>query len=179
MGNKDEQRLLTHLQAGSEQALTTLYERLSPHVYALLLRLLGSQADANEILQDTFVTLHEKAHLYDPARGSVRAFTYTMARNLALTRLKARQSHLDKIARLADEQEGQAPPPPEDALLTKIFVQDALEHLSRENRELLEYAFVLGMSHQQLSTHFGLPLGTVKSKLRRSLLHLREVMEPK
>lgn len=172
-----EAALLAELQAGSEPALTELYRRLSPHVYALLLRLLGSQADADEILQDTFVTLCAKSHLYDARRGSVRAFVYTLARNLALSQLRVRRSQRDKAELKALAEESTASEPFEDGVLRKILVREALEHLPQPDRELLEHAFILGMSHSQLCEHFGLPLGTVKAKLRRSLTKLRSVME--
>lgn len=174
-----EAELLNDLRAGSEGALTELYERLSPHVYALLLRLLGSKADADEVLQDAFVTLCAKAELYDPERGSVRAFVYTLARNLALSKLRVRRSHRDKVELKAREEKLLIPEPFEDGILRKILVYDALEHLSQEDRELLDHAFILGMSHSQLCQQFGLPLGTVKAKLRRSLAKLRTLLEEK
>lgn len=174
---KGEADLLAELRTGSDAALTELYERLSPHIYALLLRLLESRADADEVLQDTFVTLMDKAHLYDPGRGSVRAFVYTLARNLALSKLRVRRSHQDKVALKAWEEASVLPESFEDGMVRKILLHDALEQLSQADRDLLEHAFILGMSHSQLVEHFGLPLGTVKAKLRRSLAKLRTLLE--
>ena len=83
--------LLRRLALGEEAALEELYRDLAPQVFALLLRMLGSREEAEEILQDTFLRVYREASRYDPARGEAKAFVYAIARNLALSRLRRRK----------------------------------------------------------------------------------------
>ncbi len=81
---------------GDERALEELYRRYGGAVYALLLRMLGSREEAEEVLQDTFVQIHREASRYVIERGTVTAFTFTIARNLAISRLRSRKARPQK-----------------------------------------------------------------------------------
>lgn len=172
-----EAELVARLKGGDEEALNALYDDLSPKVYALALQLLGSREEAEEVLQDTFVSLYHEAWRYDPQRGSVRAFIYTMARNLARSRLRARKSRPRTHESWDVHDAHQSFAAPEADQVTRIAVSEALAQLEPDDRHLLECAFFQGCSHQQLIELTGLPLGTVKSRLRRSLLKLRDYLE--
>jgi RNA polymerase sigma-70 factor (ECF subfamily) len=171
-----ETQLLDDLKDGDEQALARLYEHFSARVFALALELLQSREEAEEVLQDTFVKLYRKADGYRADLGSPRAFIYTIARNEALNRLRARRARPKKV----DGWDVHDPSATFTAAtadpLQSIMVERALKELGDEDRQLVRQAFFRGYSHGELAERTGLPLGTVKSRLRRSLLQLREYL---
>ena len=147
-------------------------------VYALVLRMTGSREEAEEILQDTFLKLHRNADRFRPALGSPRAFIFTIARNQALSYLRARRSRPSKAAWIdLHESNDQRFSLPAIDVSDRILVESLLGTLDQEEKKLLTEAFYGGYSHSELSHRSGLSLGTVKSKLRRALAKLRNRLE--
>ena len=168
---------MTRLAKGQEAALEELYRRYSGPVYALLLRMLSSREEAEEILQDSFVQLYREASRYAPERGGVTAFLFTIARNLALSRLRLRKARPQKV----EDQDIHNPEQElglwsEDDPTTRVVIQNALGKLESGDRLLLEEAFYWGFSHVELAERHQMPLGTVKTRVRRGLLKLRELL---
>jgi RNA polymerase sigma-70 factor, ECF subfamily len=168
----DETALVIRLSRGDETALQNLYERLSRQVFSLALQMLNNHQDAEEVLQDTFVKLatHNSFH---PSYGSARAYIYTIARNECLMRLRAKGSRpqlseLDSYERVLEAQSKD-----QDTALT---LKDALSKLESLDAKLLTGSFYWGYTHDELSQQTGLPLGTVKSRVRRALLKLRDLL---
>lgn len=172
-------RLIVQLQQGREDALKALYDAFSGVTYRVCLRMLGSPEDAEEALQDTFLRLEARAERYDPARGTVQTFVLTIAHHLCLERLRARRSRPQPQAGTFDDPAFDLPAPPSGRdPLDRALVEAALRALPETDRLLLEGMFFDGYTHAELTARTGLPLGTVKSRLRRALLKLRERMHP-
>lgn len=171
----EETILMARLHFGDADALAELYSRLGPHVYALSHALLHSREEAEEVLQDTFARLGGGRHGYRPVLGSPRAFIYTMARNASLSRLRARG------ARPATLDPDLVPPEslaaPAADLETRLTVQSALRHLPDRDQDLLLDAFFGGLSHPEIAVRRQLPLGTVKTRLRRAMQAMRRRLE--
>ncbi len=169
--------LARSLASGDESALRHLYERHGGLVLALASRMLGSREEAEEVLHDTFYKLWLNADRFDPERAAVRTYLYALARNLCLSRLRARRSR--PVRADLDEQSAaykvalSSDPDPVPALLASR----ALGSLDDEERLLVEEAFYGGWSHGELAERHGLPLGTVKSRIRRALTRMRNVLE--
>ncbi len=169
-----EAALVIRLGRGDESALDELYTRLGGGVFALAFELLRSREETEEVVQDTFLTLCRKAHLYNTPERSPRAFVFTVARNKALSRLRRRKARPTKASGW-DVHEPSVPfVAPQSEQTTRLYAQDLLATLSGEERELVEGAFYKGYTHAELAELTGLPLGTLKSKLRRALLKLRD-----
>ena len=172
-----EAALLERLHKGDEKALAELYERLSGNVYALALQLLRNREEAEEVLQDTFLKLYRSPHGFERERGSARAFVYTVARNACLSRLRAKRARplQAEAVDVHDPDAGFA------ALLadpgTRLELRQALERLEPHDRPLLGETFFSGYSHGEVAARLDLPLGTVKSRVRRALLSLRQFLE--
>ena len=172
-----ETELMLRLQSGDDAALAGLYEVLGSHVYALALQMLRNREDAEEVLQDSFVKLHHSAARFDPEMGSVRAYLYTIARNEARMRLRAKRSRPKKSASYdLHEPNSSFRAPSKDDHDLRISLDGALEHLNAEDAHLLKASFFQGYTHAELSEQTGLPLGTVKSRVRRALLKLRDML---
>lgn len=173
--------LLGQIVLRDEDALAALYDRHSRLVYSVALRVLRAAPDAEEILQETFVRVWSRAATYESRLGTPAAWLARIARNCAIDRVRAK-----RVRRLVD-----APAPEPDSvtlpepvttetpdsvfadLRTADVVRGALGHLPTNQRTLIEAAFFDGYTHQELSDRFGVPLGTVKARIRTGLLTLR------
>lgn len=172
-----EARLMQRVKHGDEAALRDLYEALARNVYALALRMTDSKEDAEEVLQDTFVTAYRTADRFDPRRGSVRAWLYTIARNGCRMRLRAQASRPRADGAVAPDRLGSSHGPRgPDGAIDRLTVEQAFATLSDDEARLLEASFFSGLSHAEIAERDGVPLGTVKSRIRRAMLKAREAL---
>jgi len=165
---------MLRLRERDEDALTQLYGLLSGHVHALALRMLDSREEAEEVVQDTFVRIFERAHQYRPELGSPRAYVYTVARHEALSRLRSRGAR--PLRTQGDDTELVVPVETPD-LTERIVAHAALARVSDRDRELLHATFFEGYTHSEVAHFTGLPVGTVKTRIRRALLSMRRRLE--
>jgi RNA polymerase sigma-70 factor, ECF subfamily len=168
-----EARLLSAVARGDEDAFLELYDGLAPALLAFALRQLSVKEDAEEVVQDTFVRLVRTADRFDPRLGSVKSLAYTIARNLIRSRWRAEGARPKSTAYDLGSDPlapGHDPRSEQDA---RVMANTALATLDPLDRALVEAAFLSGHSHGELAADFGMPLGTVKSRLRRALLRLR------
>ncbi len=169
-----ESELIIRLQLGDEAAFAELYELLANNVYALALQMLKNREDAEEVLQDCFIKLHQNANRFKPEFGSARAYIYTIARNEARMRLRAKQSRPKSNNDFDIHDPASTFEAKSTDHDTRIFLEKALGDLNQTDKHLLEASFFQGYTHHDLSEQTGLPLGTIKSRLRRALLKLKE-----
>jgi RNA polymerase sigma-70 factor (ECF subfamily) len=174
--------LLRRIATRDHAALAELYDRHSQLAYSLIMRILRSQSDAEDVLQETFVRVWLRADTYDPLRGSPAAWLLRIARNRAIDRLRARRAQ-PTVAVPPGAPSAMEPitsDTPETALeshTTAGMVRTALAALTPAQRELIEAAFFEGYTHTALATRFGVPLGTVKTRIRTGLAALRDRLE--
>lgn len=163
-----------------QDALAALYDGLVGQVYGLALRITRRATLAEEVVQDTFWQIWRQAPRFDPVRGSALAWIMTIARSRALDavrRVDSREYELDPemAERLADTE---SPPDLLSAVQRGNRLHSALATLDPVPRQLLSLAFFRGFSHDQIAECTGLPLGTVKSHIRRALVNLRNLLAP-
>lgn len=177
--SESDRDLVRQLRAGDTQALATLYDRYATMVYTLALKMLQNAPEAEDLTQEVFVNFWQQQK-YDPDRGSVGSYLATYTRSRALDRLRVgggRSNILKKVQRLT----GAAPQPPtplEHAAQSERQqrLRDALRQLLPAEREVLEIAYFEGLSQSQIAARLGIPLGTVKTRSRQGLLHLRDFL---
>jgi RNA polymerase sigma-70 factor (ECF subfamily) len=170
-------------------ALSQLYDRYSGIILALLLRIVGNRAEAEDLLQEVFLQAWRRAPEYDPQRGSFSAWVLTIARNRALDVVRSprhRNSMSERLegapgATSASEELKQADneTPEESALLKEraLAVQRALAELTAVQREAMELAYFGGLSHSEIASQTGEPLGTVKSRINQAAARLRGALQ--
>lgn len=161
-----------------QAALATLYDALVEQVYGLALRILKQPASAEEAVQDTFWQVWRQAPRFDPERGTVKAWVLTIARSRALDLLRQIDSDLTDLEPEAwaaiEGPGGQAPIDVLAATQQGHRVHAALAALDPIPRQLVSLAFLRGLSHEEIAQCSGLPLGTVKSHIRRALLGMQQ-----
>jgi len=177
----EDAALVRAVAAGDERAFASLYDRYSSILFGLLLRILHSRAEAEDVLQEVFLQIWQQARSFDDSRG--RAFTWlvTLARSRAIDRLRAVDSRERAARRSAED----APPVGEgeefadDAAERSEraeVVRGALAELPEEQRQVLLLAYLDGMSQSEIAAAKGQPLGTVKTRTRAGLKKLSEVL---
>jgi RNA polymerase sigma-70 factor, ECF subfamily len=166
---------LMHLvQAGDDDAFAGLYDELSGVVFGTVKRVLRDPAMSEEVTQEVFVELWRTAARFDPERASVSTWAITIARRRAVDRVRREQSQRDRIERSATQRPSQNDAP-DDVVVASIEaerVTRALAELPDEQRVVIEMAFLHGDSHGDIAEHLGVPLGTVKGRVRLGLKKL-------
>ncbi|WP_310467313.1 sigma-70 family RNA polymerase sigma factor [Sphingomonas sp.] len=170
--------LLDRVAAGDRAALSDLYRRTSAKLYGICARLLGSNADAEDVLQDVYVTVWRKADRFDAAKASPITWLAVIARNKAIDRLRARRlptAQLDAAGDIADDSASAFELV--DQAREQRRVAECLEQLDDKPRAMIRAAFLDGATYPELATREAVPLGTMKSWIRRGLLSLRKCLE--
>lgn len=176
---EEHRTLAAALTRGDKAALARLYDLLAKPLYSLALRVTNDSAEAQDVVQDVFLQLWNRAADFDPARGTYFSWAATLTRNRALDRVRTRQRRSEIVNASApdilptdnnDLDSG-------DALWLRekaASVRAALGSLPPEQKSAIELAFFRGLTQQQIAEQLGEPLGTVKARIRRGLLRLRE-----
>ncbi len=177
-------QLVRRMADGDRAALSELYDRLSRPLYSTALHIVGVPSDAEDIVHDVFLVLWEKAAAFDSDRGSAFSWAVTLTRNRAIDLVRSRR-------RRAELLEGQPPSDlafAEDAAPTAAreqadanddaqMVRAALARLPSDQKQAVELAFFGGLTQDQIAARIQAPLGTVKARIRRGLLKLRDRLE--
>jgi RNA polymerase sigma factor (sigma-70 family) len=165
---------LARCAAGDRAALRVVYDVEAARMVGVARRMLRRQDLAEEAVQDTFVRIWRSARSYDPQKGAARSWLYAILRNCALSILR------NEGRFTADEDPAEEPAPMSESALARLpetsALRRCLERLDPKRRAVVVLAYVHGLSHAELAGKLGVPLGTVKSWVRRSLISLQECM---
>ena len=206
-GSGSDATLVRAVAAGSHEALAALYDRHGDAVFASASRLTSDRGMAEEVVQETFLALWDRAETFDPSVGSLAAWLHTIARNRTVDRLRAagRRPNLVPLSSAASSGSsglggseepdadtlervlangmlvaGAVPPPsPERELALRELraaLQGALAGMPEPERVVIVMAYAEDLSQSEIADRLGWPLGTVKTRTRRALRHLREVL---
>ncbi len=176
---KEEQQLVEGLLAGNEEAVRSLYSRYARPIFTLGLRLLGSAEAAEELTQDVFLAAWRKAARFDPNRGRLSTWLMTIAHNLAVDRLRRETGVTRPTLVLTEEVPEVATEGEEEPLIERDTALRALESLSDAERRLLARAYFGGLTAREIAEADGIPLGTVKTRLRTALIKVRRANQDK
>jgi len=183
---KDDQQyeidLIKRIANGDQSAFAVLYDRLSPILYSVALRMMNDASEAEDVLQDGFVYIWQRAGTFDPHRGGPISWTIMIVRNKAIDRLRVRlrgerlQELVSVSSELAADRDDQSALEP-FLRERRVQVKSALATLPDEQREALHLAFFSGLTHQQIAEKIAAPLGTIKARIRRGLLQHRQLLQ--
>ena len=171
-----DQELAERFRAGDEHALRTAYDRYGGAVFHLASRLLANRTDAEDVTQTTFVAAWQGRGTFDPERGGMLGWLLGIARRKAVDRLRVaeRDGRAVEVVRALPLPAAEESP---ERILDRLVIADELANLPADQRRTLELAFYDDLTHPQISAVTGLPLGTVKSHLRRGMANLRRRWE--
>ncbi len=175
--------LVRQLNDGSDAAFATFYDRFAPGLFSLIYAILHDQKESEDVLQESFVQMWKRIGTYDPRRSSLFTWAVMISRHKAIDRLRSRQ----RQARLTEAMETESPDVPAPASSERADnalehrderarVRAALARLGEGQREAIDLAFFAGLTQTQVAEELGAPLGTVKARIRRGLLALRDVL---
>jgi RNA polymerase sigma-70 factor (ECF subfamily) len=176
-----DQEMIARIGRRDQSAFSALYDRMSGPLYSLAMKMLGDPAEAQDALQDVFVQIWSRASTYDPEQSSVFSWTVLLTRSRVIDRLRARGRRSRVVVASSEDT-----PTADDASTVESAADTAekkdeaarvryvLNNLPAEQREAIELAFFEHLSHHEIAAQLGQPLGTVKARIRRGLLKLRE-----
>lgn len=176
------EQLIERICASDELALATLFDMFADRVFSIAVSMVHSNALAEEICSDVFMRVWMRADSFDPARGSAKAWIFTMARSRSLDCLRRESRHRHEpvhpdggvaayTGHHAEETFNHA-----ETATAASAVRNSLQALNSGQRQVIRLAFFKGLSHQEISDRLGLPLGTVKSHCRRGLGRMRSAL---
>jgi len=180
----DDRAIIARIARGEEAAFGALYDRLSGPLYSLAYKMLGDASEAQDALQDVCLQLWRRAASYDPTKSSVFSWAVLITRGRVIDRLRSRSRRLRIIAGSTDDET--SPSEPVDASTSATGaetvasheqatrVRQVLANLPADQRAAIELAFFTDLTHQQVAERLGEPLGTIKARIRRGMLKLRE-----
>lgn len=193
-----DRELVARIAAGEERAFVIAYDRHAHFVYGSVVRFLGDREAAAEVAQDAFLALWRRAGQFDAAAGSLLTWLLGIARNRAIDRLRAESRRPNRLALSLDApnvdpdgvdrpswiETGRSDAPNPDAVAERRWLQSlvrtAMSELAQAEQQVLTLAYSAGLSQSEIAARLGWPLGTVKSRTRRAMAHLRArlVSEP-
>ena len=183
LGNPDRVRLCKALQLlarGDRAALQVVYELTSAKLFGICLRVLQDQHEAEDALQDIYVTVWRRAGAFDEMRGvSPITWLAALARNRAIDRLRASKAHLNRTLEVVAEAADPAPSAGERMVEVEDVqrLMDCLGQLEPRHAGYIRAAYFDGFSYAEMAERAGVPLGTMKSWIRRGLIRLRTCLE--
>jgi RNA polymerase sigma-70 factor (ECF subfamily) len=180
-----EIELLKRIGQGDRRSFEELYDRFAGVLFSTAYRLLKNQQAAEDVLQDVFIQIWKKAPLYSPDRGRPMTWAVTLTRNKAIDLLRATrrrgclqdnvQQELETFEQFDDRSSFNAVTSAE----TSKLVRDAMQKLSKDQREAIELAFFSSMTQTEIAERLNAPLGTIKARIRRGMMTLRDMIGPK
>ncbi|HEU4528068.1 MAG TPA: sigma-70 family RNA polymerase sigma factor [Actinomycetota bacterium] len=176
---REELQLVEGLLAGNEDAVRALYARYARPIFTLGLRLLGSPEAAEELTQDVFLAAWRKAATFDPSRGRLSTWLMTIAHNLAVDRLRRETGATRPHLVLVDEVPEVIGADEDEPFMERDEAIRALSSLSDAERRLLARAYFGGLTAREIAEADGIPLGTVKTRLRTALIKVRKANQDK
>jgi RNA polymerase sigma-70 factor (ECF subfamily) len=175
-----DDRIVEGLARATPQAIEMLYDRYGTLAYTLAYRVLNDEGAAQDVVQETFLTIWRRASTYEPSRGSLRSWLCSIVRSRAIDRLRGRSGRARRDLHLEDVPMQTAPSDTWDrvaAELEREHVSRALTELPPDQRQTIELAYYGGYSQREISDLMQVPLGTVKGRTRMALRKLRALVE--
>ncbi|WP_416897742.1 MAG: sigma-70 family RNA polymerase sigma factor [Minwuia sp.] len=175
----DLAELLEQLGRGDESALKTLYDRTSAKLFGVISGVVGPGTDAEDTLQEVYLKIWRQAHRYDRFRARPMTWMIVIARNAAIDRLRSAGRRP-----VTDTMDGVDPPDTDPGAFERLALSEeaarlrnCVEELGTEQAKCIRLAYVDGYSHAELAEKLDIPLGTIKSWIRRSLARLKECLD--
>ena len=175
--SRSDEELVRHVVAGDDEALMGLYQRHGRSVYSLAWYIIQDRAVAEEITQDVFVALWQKANQFDEKRGRLATWLLRITRNLAIDRLRYQRRRIYEVMSLESAESHATRNDGLAATDRHNELNGLLQQLPAAQRQVIELAYFQGFTHDEIAVQFNLPVGTVKSRILLGLRKLHSLMK--
>lgn len=183
-GNADDETdLMKRIRARDAGALEELYDLYNRLLFAMVISIVKKREEAEDVLQEIFLKIWDKADLFDADRGNVYNWIITLARNQAIDRIRSKgYKKQEKQSVSIDESLFSLEEDLHNPMKTTIFsdraelVKKALDEIPEEQSEVIKIAYYRGMSQSEISDYLGIPLGTVKTRTRQGMIKLKNIL---
>jgi RNA polymerase sigma-70 factor (ECF subfamily) len=182
LDHSDDVAIVARIAAGDQDALAELYDRFHRPCYSFAVRMVGSEGEAEEVIQETFVRAWRHAARYEQERASVQGWLLSITRNLCIDELRRRRRRASEFSGLDDAPEPPAPDRTDieaERSILREEVRGALRSLPPEQRSAIELVYFHGLTSQEVGDALHVPAPTVRSRLRLGLLKLAAVLQEK
>jgi len=171
-------KLMSRVALRDRQAFSRLYDQSSPKLFSIALRILRDKAEAEEALQEVYIKVWQRAERYQPEQGTPMTWLAAIARNHAIDVIRSRKPQSSDLDAAFDIASGDADPE-ENAINASegSRIDRCMQTLESDKAEAVKHAYVEGLSYQELADFYKVPLNTMRTWLRRSLMKLRECLE--
>jgi RNA polymerase sigma-70 factor (ECF subfamily) len=169
--------LLARMKAGDQDAFAQFYDRFAPGLFSMIFAILRDQKESEDVLQDAFVQMWKRLATFDPTRSNLFTWAVMISRHKAIDRLRARNRQTRLVEAVVETKEVATQPGRAETSLPqdeRDRVRRALAQLNDGQREAIDLAFFAGLTQSEIAEKLGAPLGTVKARIRRGLLALRD-----
>ena len=183
--NSRDKDLLKRIAQKDPVALSLLYDQYNRLLFGLLISILKKKTEAEDLLQDVFTNIWEKADQYDPDRGTAYTWIVSLTRNKGIDRLRSKVYKEQKKQSTSLDDESVYHPlyssendPLEDTILSDRaeMLRNALQQISEKQRQVIHISYFDGLSQSEISDEYDIPLGTVKTRMRDGMMKLREIL---
>ncbi|HET6767353.1 MAG TPA: sigma-70 family RNA polymerase sigma factor [Chitinophagaceae bacterium] len=171
-----EQELVVLLTEQSNDAFNYLYENYSGALYTIINQIVPDKDTASDVMQDVFVNIWKKMNSYDPSKGRLFTWMLNIARNAAIDKVRSKgyRDNLKNQPIVESANSGSAMT--SNPMVNDVGLKKILTRLNNENRKLIELSYFQGFTHEEIAKMLGIPLGTVKTRIRSALSQLRIMM---
>ncbi|MEQ9402463.1 MAG: sigma-70 family RNA polymerase sigma factor [Cyclobacteriaceae bacterium] len=174
----DQDQLVAELKAKKPEAMSYLYDNYSGAIFGAILRIVGEESIAEEVLQDAFMKFWNKIDQYDSSKGRFFTWMINISRNLSIDRLRSKElKKAGKTDDIRDYVTGITDSNSSDQQTDAIGVKELMKDLRDEEKFILEMVYFKGYSQSEIAKEFNIPLGTVKTRLRMALKNMRKVLK--
>ncbi len=170
-----EQELVALLQQRQEKSFDYLYDNYSGALLGVVGGIISDQETAKDVLQDVFVNIWRKIESYDPAKGRLFTWMMNIARNAAIDKIRSR-NYQDSLKNHPIPDNADISLPATAAQVDDVGLRKVLSQLKDEHRVLVDLSYFQGYTHEEIARVMNIPLGTVKTRIRSALIHLRNMI---
>ncbi|MHB1921376.1 MAG: RNA polymerase sigma factor [Chitinophagaceae bacterium] len=173
-----ESDLIVQLKSKDEQAFSYLYDHYSAALYGVIMKIVNLEETSQDILQEVFVKIWRNMESYDPAKGKLFTWMLNVARNTAIDTLRSKSFKNDKkIQELGDNVHSHNLSQSVTLKVDHLGLKKVLESLKEEQRIIIDLAYFKGYTQEEIAKELDMPLGTVKTRIRKALMQLRNILK--
>lgn len=169
-----EEELITQLKHRDAKAFSYLYDNYSAALYGVIKRVLNAEDESNDTLQEVFVKIWNNMGLYDSSRGKLFTWMLNIARNAAIDKTRSADFRKEKMTVAMENQSARAWQPTDYTPVDHLGMNHVLDALNPDQKRIIDLAYFKGYTQEEIADTLGMPLGSVKTKIRNTLILLRQ-----